>query len=132
MWDRRDHGTSEMIHKPTTPKTSLHPEKVMLCTCWDWKGVLSYELILENQTINSNKWSSWLDQLKVALDKKHLNWSTENAWSYIRILQDCLFLCWPVRNCYSLAGKFWFICCIHQRLYLQISIYFDLYKFLLM
>ena len=36
------------------------------------------------------------------------------------------------QNCYSLAGKFWFICCVHQRLYLQISIYFDLYKILLM
>ena len=56
---------------PTTPKASLHPKKVMLCIWWDWKGFLYYELLLENQTINSNKYCSQLDQLKVALDEKH-------------------------------------------------------------
>ena len=43
----------------------------MLCIWWDWKGVLYYELLLENQTINSNKYCSHLDQLKAALDEKH-------------------------------------------------------------
>ena len=43
----------------------------MLCIWWDWKGVLYYELLLENQTINSNKYCSQLDQLKAALGKKH-------------------------------------------------------------
>ena len=38
---------------------------------WDWKGVLYYELLLENQTINSNQYCSQLDQLKAALYKKH-------------------------------------------------------------
>ena len=42
----------------------------MLCIWWDWKGVLYYELLLENQTINSNKHCSQLDQLKAALDEK--------------------------------------------------------------
>ena len=45
----------------TTPKASLHPKKVMLCTWWDWKGVLYYELLPENQTINSNKYCSQLE-----------------------------------------------------------------------
>ena len=56
---------------PTIPKAGLHPKKVMLCIWWEWKGVLCYELLLENQTINSNKYCSQLDQLKAALDKKH-------------------------------------------------------------
>ena len=56
----------------TTPKASLHPKKVMLCTWWDWKGVLYYELLLENDTIHSNKYCSQLDQLKAALDEKCL------------------------------------------------------------
>ena len=43
----------------------------MLHIWWDWKGVLSYELLLENQTINSNKYGSQLDQLKAALDENH-------------------------------------------------------------
>ena len=37
---------------PTTPKAGFHPKKMMLC---DWKGVLCYEILLENQMINSNK-----------------------------------------------------------------------------
>ena len=55
---------------PTTPKAGLHPEKVMLCIWWDWKGVPYYELLPENQTINSNKHCSQLDQLKAALEGK--------------------------------------------------------------
>ena len=51
-WGRRNEPP------PTTPKAGLHPKKVMLCICWDWKGVLYYELLLENQTINSNKYCS--------------------------------------------------------------------------
>ena len=50
---------------PITPKASLHPKKVMLCIRWDWKGFLP-----ENQTINSNKCCSQLDQVKAALDEK--------------------------------------------------------------
>ena len=55
---------------PTTPKASLQPKMVMLCVWWDWKGVLYYELLPENRTINSNKYCSQLDQLKAALDEK--------------------------------------------------------------
>ena len=42
----------------------------MLYIWWDWKGVLYYELLPENQTINSNKHCSHLDQQKAALDEK--------------------------------------------------------------
>ena len=56
---------------PTTRKADLHPKKVMLCIWWDWKGVLYYELLPKNQTINCNKYCSELDQLKAALDEKH-------------------------------------------------------------
>ena len=40
---------------PTTPKPGLHPKKAM-CLWWSWTGVLCYELPLENQTINFNKY----------------------------------------------------------------------------
>ena len=55
---------------PTTPKAGLHPKKVKLCRWRDWKGVLYYELLPENQTTNSNKYCSQWDQQKDALDKK--------------------------------------------------------------
>ena len=52
LWGKRNEPP------PTTPKAGLHPKKVMLCIWWDWKGVLYYELLLENQTMNSNKYCS--------------------------------------------------------------------------
>ena len=56
---------------PTTPKAGLHPKTYThVCIWWDWKGTLYYELLLENQTINSNKYCSRLDQLNAALDEK--------------------------------------------------------------
>ena len=56
---------------------------------------------------------------------------SENIQSSIRIMQDCMFIWWPGKNCYSLAGTFWFIHHIHQRLHLRISTYFCLYHILL-
>ena len=53
---------------PTTPKSSLHPKKVVYIW-WDWKGVLYYEPLPENQTVNSNQYCSQLDH-KAALDEK--------------------------------------------------------------
>ena len=70
MWNGRDRGGKRNEQPPTTPKPSLHPKKVMLSIWWDWKGVFYYELLPENQTINSNKYCSQLDQMKVALDEK--------------------------------------------------------------
>ncbi|XP_018366071.1 PREDICTED: histone-lysine N-methyltransferase SETMAR-like [Trachymyrmex cornetzi] len=54
----------------TTPKDDLYPKKVMLCIWWDWKGVVYYELLPHNQTLNSDKYCSQLDQLKAAIDEK--------------------------------------------------------------
>ena len=64
LWGKRNEPPS------TTPKAGLHPKKVILYIWWDWMGVLYYELILENEKINSNKYSSQLGQLKAALDEK--------------------------------------------------------------
>ena len=47
-------------------------------------------------------------------------------------MQNHLFSWWPGKNCYSLGGKFWFICRIQQTLHVWISISFGLYKILLM
>ena len=57
---------------PTTLKAEAYPKKMILCIWYDWKGILDYELLLKNQTMNSNKYCSQLNQLKVALDEKHL------------------------------------------------------------
>jgi len=46
----------------TTPKAGLHSKKVMLCVWWDWKGILYYELLSNNETINLEKYCSQLDE----------------------------------------------------------------------
>ena len=40
---------------PTTSKTGLHPKNLILYLWWNWKGVLYYDFLLENEMINSNK-----------------------------------------------------------------------------
>ena len=91
---------------PTTPKAGLNPNKVMLCIWWDWKGVLYYELLPENQTINSNKYCSQSDQLKAALDEKRpelvnrkcIIFHQDNARLYVSLMtrQKLLRLGWEV------------------------------------
>jgi histone-lysine N-methyltransferase SETMAR len=54
----------------STPKAELHQMKVMLCIWWDWKGILHYDLLLRNQTVNSDVYCSQLDRLKAAIDQK--------------------------------------------------------------
>ncbi|XP_011859348.1 PREDICTED: histone-lysine N-methyltransferase SETMAR-like [Vollenhovia emeryi] len=42
----------------TVAKAGLHPKKVMLCIWWDWNGIVYYELLPPNQTIDSTKYCS--------------------------------------------------------------------------
>ena len=67
LWGKRNEPS------PTTPKAGLHPEKAMVYLWWDWKGILYYELPLENQTINSSKYWFQLDQGKATLDESIQN-----------------------------------------------------------
>ena len=70
------------------------------------EGVLYYELLLENQTINSNKYCSQLDQLKAALDKKRpelvnrkrIIFHQDNARPHVSLMtrQKLLQLGWEV------------------------------------
>jgi len=63
-WSKRGEPPS------TTPKAGLHPKKVMLCIWWNWKGIVYYELLPNNETIDSDKYCSQLDKLKVEITKK--------------------------------------------------------------
>ena len=54
------------------------------------EGILYYELLPENQTINSNKYFSQLDQLKAALYEKYLGLVNSNC---ILFHQDTTKLC---------------------------------------
>ena len=55
----------QMVAKP-----GLMARKVLLCNCWDWKGIISYELLPYGQTLNSDLYCQQLDWLKLAIDEK--------------------------------------------------------------
>ena len=128
MCNGTDHGASEMNHQQHTKGRFSPKEGDAMCV--DWKGVLYYDLLLENQAFNSNKYCSHLDQLKAALDekwpdlvnRKHITFHQNNARPHVSLMNR--------QNC--LAGKFWFICCIHQTWHIRVCIYFGLYKIHLM
>ena len=74
---------------------------------------------------------SQLDKLKAALDKKHLELVKRKCLILHQDNSRPRFFDDQAKNCYSLAGKFWFIHHSHQTLHLQIFTYFGLYKILL-
>ncbi|GFU19223.1 putative DD34D transposase [Trichonephila clavipes] len=51
----------------TVAKPGLMAKKV-LCIWWDWKGIIYYELLPYNQTLNSDLYCRQLDRLKLAID----------------------------------------------------------------
>ena len=74
-----------------TSKAGLHTKAAMLCICWDWKGILHYELLLENQMINSNKYCSKLDQQKwwkclEFVNRKHRNFHQDTSRPYVSLM----------------------------------------------
>lgn len=59
------------------PKACLPPKVILYIYC-DWKGIVYYELLLQNQTLNSNMHLfSQLDRLKIAIDENipGIGWS---------------------------------------------------------
>lgn len=53
---------------PQVSKRDIHGKKVMLCVWWDTKGIIYYELLEPNQTVNADRYSSQLRRLSGALD----------------------------------------------------------------
>lgn len=51
-------------------KPGLHPRKVLLSVWWDYQGILYFELLPANQTINSDTYCAQLDKLKEAIRVK--------------------------------------------------------------
>ncbi|CAK9803068.1 Histone-lysine N-methyltransferase SETMAR [Anthophora quadrimaculata] len=53
-----------------TSKAEIHQKKIMLSVWWDYKGILYFELIPQNQTINSNVYVQQLAKLSDAIQEK--------------------------------------------------------------
>ena len=63
-WSKRDELPQ------TTSKAELHQKKIMLSIWWDWKGVVVFELLPRNQTINLDVYCRQLDKLNALVKKK--------------------------------------------------------------
>jgi len=49
-------------------KPGLMPRKVMLYV-WNWKGIVRYDLLQPDQTINSNLYCQQMERLRQAIEK---------------------------------------------------------------
>lgn len=58
--------------KQATPraKQDLHPRKTMLCIWWDWEGIILYELLDRNQTVNAELYVQQMHRLNNAIQQK--------------------------------------------------------------
>lgn len=54
----------------TVFKPGLLGRTVLLCILWDSKEIISYELLLSDQTLNSDLYCHLIDCLKIAIDRK--------------------------------------------------------------
>ena len=53
-----------------TPRSGLHPQKIMMCVLWDVFGVIPFELLERGQTVTSDLYCSQLDRFASALSTK--------------------------------------------------------------
>jgi len=64
------------------PKSDLHPRKIMLTVFWDYKGILFFELLPHNITINAEYYCNQLDSLHHSITKNR------PEKSYVILLHD--------------------------------------------
>ena len=51
-------------------KQGLHSRKTMLCVWWDWEGIIHYELLNRNQTVNAELYVQQMHRLNNAIQLK--------------------------------------------------------------
>lgn len=108
---------------------SCKNSKNNMCHLWKWchswivyyknsftkLGIEFREILFLTELIKSrNQW------------KKIWNWPTGRVPSSIRTMPDLMSICKPIRNCYSLAGMSYNICC--TPFHFWIDAYFHSYK----
>jgi histone-lysine N-methyltransferase SETMAR len=75
------------IRRVTNVSRSLTPDKTMLVIFWDARGVICWDLLPQGQTINSDIYCSFLDELKIAILQKRRR-SLEMPNHGFHLLQD--------------------------------------------
>lgn len=64
----------EWVGPDSTPKTrvkqDLHPKKIMICVWWDYEGLLHWEILPRNRTVDKNLYISQLQRVNEAIKQK--------------------------------------------------------------
>jgi len=76
---------------------------------WDWKGIVYYELLPPDQTIDSNFYCQQLERLRQVERKRELITRKGVVFCHDNV-RPHTFLAIPIKNWENLVGKFW---CIH-------------------
>ncbi|XP_014488991.1 PREDICTED: histone-lysine N-methyltransferase SETMAR-like [Dinoponera quadriceps] len=63
-WSKRDEPPQ------TTSKADIHQKKILLSIWWNWKGVVFFELLPKNRTINTDVYCQQLNKLNAAIKEK--------------------------------------------------------------
>ena len=72
-WSKRDEPAQ------STSKADIHEKKVMLSVWWDFKGIVYFELLPRNQTINSNVYCRQLMKLDNEMKEKQPELATRKG-----------------------------------------------------
>ena len=72
-WNKRDEPAQ------STSKADIHQKKVMLSVWWDFKGIVYFELLPRNQTINSNVYYRQLTKLDKEIKEKRPELATRKG-----------------------------------------------------
>ncbi|KAK6767032.1 hypothetical protein RB195_026354 [Necator americanus] len=51
-------------------KQDLHPKKTMICVWWDWEGLVHWEMLEKNKTVEKNLYIAQLHRVKEAIQLK--------------------------------------------------------------
>ena len=51
-------------------KKDLHPMKTMICVWWDWEGLIHWEMLGKNMTVEKNLYKSQLHRVNEAIQQK--------------------------------------------------------------
>ena len=68
------------------PKGDVHERKQMLSVFWDLQGIIHWELLAANTTVNANLYCTQLDRLRQSIQKKRPRWAQERG--KVRLLVD--------------------------------------------
>lgn len=67
---RRRSWTKRGEPAKTIPKAEIHQKKVMLSVWWDFKGIVFFELLPMNKTINSDRYCGQLEKLAHSIQQE--------------------------------------------------------------